>query len=203
MIALVTPPARSRRTVGLRLLAGPALGQLGPFAIWTLPLVYLVLPLIAAFHLRADGPDEFLAVEVPRLTQGVGWVLAFQAWALGLVDRFPLPDEHAVVRLDVVPRSPPSARWALARLVTGFPVGVALWLAGIAALPLWLVSQAAVLSTGRQPRWLRAPLAALLVANARFLLAHASIAHRRGYAGPALVRASGLRSRPNTPASSS
>jgi len=193
MIALVTPPARSKRTVGLRLLAGPALGQLGPFAIWTLPLVYLVLPLVAAFHLRADGPDAFLDVEVPRLTQGVGWVLAFQAWALGLVDRFPLPDEHAVVRLDVVPRSPPSARWALARLFTGLPAGLALWLA----------SQACIVASGRSPRWLRVPLGALLAANARFLVVHASIAHRRRYVEPAPARASGLRSRPNAPASSS
>ncbi len=178
-VTLVAPPACSRPQVGFRLLAAFGLGQLGPFGIWTFPLVYLVVPLVAAYHLQADGPEAFVREEVPRLTQGLGWVLAFQAWALALVDRFPLPDERAVLALHVQRSSPPGALHALARLLTGLPLGLVLWLAGAAALPLWLASQGSLLALGRQPSWLGAPLRALLSANARFLVAHASVSRSR------------------------
>jgi len=183
MIALVAPPARSRRTVGARLLAGPALGQLGPLSIWTFPLVYLVVPLVAAYHLKTDGREAFLRDEVPRLAQGLGWVLTFQAWAFALVDRFPLPDERSVLTLDAQPSSPPGALRALARLLTGLPMGLVLWLAGAAALPLWLASQGSLLALRRVPGWIGVPLRALLSANARFLVAHASVSHSRNGAG--------------------
>ena len=167
-----------KRGVALRLLAAPGLGVLGPLLLWPLPVAYLVLPVLAALHLRRTGARAYLADDAPRIVAGLGWLVSLHAWAALLEDRFPAGRE-AEDALTVRPSGRPTVASALLRLVAGAPGAAAVLAVGAAALLPWLAA-AAVVALGRQPPAALAALPAAAVRrSADFLVRHASLVGHR------------------------
>lgn len=151
------------------------LGVVGPFGGWLLATAYLVIPPVAGLHLTDRSADEYLRDDGPRVTAALEWLVWLRAFGMLLVARAPLGD-GGPVHLEIAAAGRPSTARAMLRLVTGLPVALALFGAGAALLPAWLVGCAWLVARGRLPRPVRAAHLALLRAEAAFLARHASLA---------------------------
>jgi hypothetical protein len=164
------PPRRGP----LRALALLPLGVIGPFGGWVMATAYLVLPPVAGMHLTDRRPGEYLDDDGPRVAAALEWLVWLRAFGMLLVARPPLGDGRPL-RLAVVPAGRPTTASAMLRLVTGLPVALALFVAGAALVPAWIVGCAWLALTGRVPAPVRAAHLALLRAEAAFLARHASL----------------------------
>lgn len=170
-------PARRRAAVAA-LLVAPALGILGPLALWPLLVLHVGLPVMTAGHLVTRGSRaRFVAEDRPRIADGLEWLLGLCAWASLAAAGPPWRPGPRAVRLHLPPPSaPPSARGALARLVTGLPGAAAAVLAGAAALVPWLALVVTILVTGRAPARLRRVQAHVLALQAAVVCRQAAVA---------------------------
>lgn len=172
----IAPPARiGRRGALARLVAGPALGILGPLALWPAAVLHLALPATAALHLARRPGRDYLADDGPRVADGIEWLLGMYAWAAMVADRPPGRAGERPLRLRVRPGGAPRARRALARALTGLPEAAALLVLGATALVPWIAAVACVLVAGRQPRALWRAQALLIALRARGLVRQASL----------------------------
>lgn len=166
-----SPPGRRGP---LRALALLPLGVVGPFGGWILPTAYLVIPPVAGLHLADRRPAAYLGEDGPRVAAALEWLLWLRAYGMLIVARPPLGGDPPV-RLAVAAAGRPTTATAMLRLVTGLPLALALFAAGLALLPLWLAGAAWLAARGRLPAPVRAAQAALLRAEAAFLARHASL----------------------------
>jgi hypothetical protein len=150
------------------------LGVVGPFGGWILPTAYLVIPPVAGLHLASRPAEDYARDDGPRVAAALEWLLWLRAFGMLVVERPPLT-AAAPLRLAVAATGRPTAASALARLLTGLPLGLALFAAGAALVPLWLAGCAWVALRGRLPGPVRAAHLALLRAEAAFLARHASL----------------------------
>jgi hypothetical protein len=167
-------PASPPRRGPLRALALLPLGVVGPFGGWILPTAYLVIPPVAGLHLADRRAEEYLSDDGPRVAAALEWLVWLRAFGMLLVARAPL-GEGRPVRLAVEAGGRPRAGTAVLRLVTGLPVALALFAAGAALLPVWLVGCGWLAARGRVPGPVRAAHVGLLRAEAAFLARHASL----------------------------
>jgi hypothetical protein len=165
------PPARRGP---LRALALVPLGVLGPFGGWILPTAYLVIPPVAGLHLTGRRAAEYLGEDGPRVAAALEWLVWLRAFGM-LVEASPPLGNGRPVRLDVDSAGHPTTATAMLRLVTGLPVALALFLAGLALLPAWLAGCGWLAVRGCLPGPVRAAHVALLRAEAAFLARHASL----------------------------
>jgi hypothetical protein len=173
------PPARFSRTGSVaRLGALPVLGLAGAFAPWIAVIAHLVVPVVAALHVRADGPRRFAEEEVPRMAEGLSWLLALTAWSGMVTDRFPTARADGEVRLVVESAARPSAARALTRWLTALPSALVLAVLSVALLPLWFAGLAVLAARGRPPGLVRRAHVAALGLQAGYL-AHLAFAKER------------------------
>ena len=148
--------------------------MVGPFGGWILPTAYLVIPPVAGLHLADRPAAEYLREDGPRVAAALEWLVWLRAFGMLVVNRPPLA-AGGPVRLAVAESGRPTAATAVLRLVTGLPVALALFAAGAALIPAWLVGCAWLAARGRLPAPVRAAHIALLRAEAAFLARHASL----------------------------
>jgi hypothetical protein len=147
----VTSPARFDRVqLALRLVLSIALGWIGVSAGWLGCALFLALPVIAAVMISTRGAQTYLADTGPRLWQLIRWLLAFSAYMLLLIDRFPL-GEPSGVEVQIRPEGQPTTSSALLRLITSLPSGLALLLLGVVSWVLVVVGAVMILIEQRVP----------------------------------------------------
>jgi hypothetical protein len=165
----------SRSGAATRLGALPLLGVAGVLAPWIGAIAHVVVPIVAALHIRVDGPRRFAAEEVPRMAEGLAWLLALSAWSGMVIDRFPSARAGASLTLILEAPPRPRAARALARWVTGLPGALAIAILGLALLPLWLAGLAMLAARGSPPTSVRRAHLAAIRLQARYLARLASM----------------------------
>jgi hypothetical protein len=151
---------------------------IGPFGGWILPTAYLVIPPVAGLHLTDRRAPAYLGDDASRVAAALEWLVWLRAYGMLVVARPPLGDDPPL-RIAVEPSGRPTAATAMLRLLTGLPLALALFAAGLALLPAWLAGAAWLAARGRLPAPVRAAQVALLRAEAAFLVRHASLVGSR------------------------
>ncbi len=136
-----------------------------------------MIPPVAGLHLAARRADEYLRDDGPRVAAALEWLVWVRAFGMLLVERPPL-DADPPVRLSVDLSGRPTAATAMLRLAAGLPHALALFVAGAALIPAWLLGCGWLALRGTLPRPVRAAQVALLRAEAAFLARHASLSAR-------------------------
>jgi hypothetical protein len=136
-----------------------------------------VIPPVAGLHLATRRADGYLSDDGPRVAAALEWLVWVRAFGMLLVERPPL-DAAPPVRLSVDLSGRPTTATAVLRLVAGLPHALALFVAGAALIPAWLLGCGWLALRGRLPGPVRAAQVGLLRAEAAFLARHASLSAR-------------------------
>ncbi|HEX7841670.1 MAG TPA: DUF4389 domain-containing protein [Kofleriaceae bacterium] len=171
---VTSPPRFDRVQLALRVVVAIALGWVGITAGWLSWLLFLALPVIAAIIVSTRGPRHYLDEFGPGLWRVLRWLLAFWAYMLLLVDRFPT-DENTGVDVELQIDSHPTVGSALLRLITSIPSGVVLALLGIVSWVLVIVGAVMILIECRVPAGILGFQRGILRWQARLLAYHASL----------------------------
>jgi hypothetical protein len=170
-----TSPARFERIqLLLRLALAIALGWVGITAGWLMCVLFLSLPIVAAIVVSTRGARAYVDDTGPQLWNAIGWLLAFSAYMLLLVDRFPL-GETRDVRIELRLTGQPTTSSALLRLITSIPSGFVLGLLGIVSSVMFVVGVVTILLDGTVPAGILAFQRGVLRWQARLLAYHASL----------------------------
>lgn len=145
------PPAFDRAHVFLRIGVLAVIG----WAVQPVGLLWLGLPVVAAFLISQKSGERYLAEDGPTVTRALNWIVDVVAYVALLTDRFPSLDEHTV-RYEVERSGSPTKRSALLRIVHAIPsvmvLAVLTWVATI----VWFFAMVLVFFTGRYPEsWWR------------------------------------------------
>jgi hypothetical protein len=169
-----SPPRFERVQLLLRLAIAIGLGWLGITAGWLTWLLYLSLPVLAAIILSTSDPQRYIDDVGPRLWRALSWLLAFSAYMLLLVDRFPVSETNGV-RIDLQRTGRPSTTSTLLRLITSIPSALVLSLLGIVSCLLFVVGAVTILAGIDMPGSVLTFQRAVLRWQARLLAYHASL----------------------------
>ena len=169
-----TSPARFDRTqLLLRILISIILGWIGFTAGALSCLLYFLLPAVAAVMISTHGTQAYTRDDSSRLWRALSWLLAFNAYMMLLIDRFPVGDGD--VRVLLRPTGKPSMGTALARLVMSIPSMFVLGFLGCISCILFLVSIVTVLVGTTVPEGILTYQRRFLRWQARLLAYHASL----------------------------
>lgn len=171
----VTSPLRfDRIQLALRLVIAIALGWIGATAGWLGCALFLALPVIAAIAISTRGAPAYLHDVGPSVWRAVSWLLAFWAYMLLLVDRFPT-GEPTAVQIQVRPDARPATGTALLRLVTSLPSALVLAILGCVSWVLFVIGAVTILIDQRVPTWILGFQRGMLGWQARLAAYHASL----------------------------
>src|SRR3989304_4646616 len=113
----VTRPEKFDRTqVALRLLVILVLSVLGGIIAWSLGLVYLALPVLAAVLISQKGGPKYLEDRGGPAMTLLQWYLALYTYLSMLADKFPSEPEE-IISFVVRTQGTPSVGSALCRLL--------------------------------------------------------------------------------------
>jgi hypothetical protein len=170
-----TSPLRfDRIQLALRLVIAIALGWVGASAGWLGCALFLALPVIAAIVISTRGAQAYLDDVGPRVWRLVSWLLAFSAYMLLLVDRFPA-GEPTGVQIQIRPDARPATGTALLRLITSLPSGFVLAILGCVSSVLFVIGAVMILVDERVPTWILGFQRGMLRWQARLAAYHASL----------------------------
>jgi hypothetical protein len=147
---------------------------------WPNGLVYLALPGVAAVLVATHGAQRFRDDDVPAILKILDWVLSFGAYMTLLTDQLPFGENQPIVRVTVEPPAPaaprkdPTVGSALLRIVTSIPAAIVVAVLQLASGVLWILAAIGVLIVQRYPRSWFDFQCAVLRAEARLLVWHAS-----------------------------
>jgi hypothetical protein len=173
-VELSSPSHFERIQLLLRLVLAVALGWIGITGGWVMWALYLALPVLAAIVVSTQGTQHYVEHTGPRLWRALGWLLAFSAYMLLLVDRFPV-GEASDVRIELVPTAKPTASSALLRLVTSIPSGIVLALLSVVSGVVFVIGALAILLGVGIPSGALAFQRGIVRWQARLLAYHASL----------------------------
>ena len=171
---VTSPPRFDRVQLALRVVLAIGLGWLGVTAGWLMCVLFLALPVIAAIAVSTRGPQAYVDDAGPRLWRPLGWLLAFSAYMLLLVDRFPV-GEPTGVHIELQIDGHPTVGSALLRLLTSIPSGFVLAILGIVSSVLVMVGAVMILIECQVPHGILAFQRGMLRWQARLLAYHASL----------------------------
>lgn len=171
---VTSPPRFDRVQVLLRLVVAIALGWLGITAGWLTCLVFVAVPAVAAIVVSTRGPAIYLDQVGPTLWRALGWLLAFAAYMLLVVDRFPV-GEPTGLRLELRVTGQPTTSSALLRLVTSIPSALVLGVLGLVSQILFVAGAVVVLVDGRVPDGILGFQRGVLRWTARLFAYHGSL----------------------------
>jgi hypothetical protein len=171
---VTSPPRFERVQLALRAVIAIALAWLGITLGWLGFLLFLALPVIAATLVSTRGPQPYVDEVGPRLWRALSWLLAFSAYMLLLVDRFPV-GEPTGVRIEIQRDGRPTTSSALLRLITSIPSGFVLAILGIASWVLVVVGAVMILIECQVPSAILAFQRGMLRWQARLFAYHASL----------------------------
>jgi hypothetical protein len=143
-------------------------------------LVYLVLPIVVAISLRANGSARYLVDGAPRFSRALRAILGAFAYVALLVDRLPEGEGDERVQLAIEPGAWPAPRapsvgTALLRLIYSLPSAFVLGILTIPAWIVWLVAAVMILFTEEYPAGLHDFQCGVLRWQARLLAYHACL----------------------------
>jgi hypothetical protein len=135
----IAPGRFTRLQLGLRILAGLALGALGISVGSLFCVCYLALPVVAAVRIVAHGSSsEYARGDGPRILLGLRWMAAATTW-LGLgVERLPSTSPDETIRLSIDGTPSQSAGAAALRILWGLPSALLLGLLSLFGALVWL-----------------------------------------------------------------
>jgi len=171
---VTSPPRYDRVQLALRAVIAIALGCLGVTGGWLMWLLYLALPVIAAVAVSTRGARSYLDELGPRLWHVLRWLLAFWAYMMLLIDRFPTR-EPTGVEVEIQVDGQPTPGSALLRLITSIPSGFVLGLLGIVSWVLVIAGAVMILIERRVPDGILGFQRGVLRWQARLLAYHASL----------------------------
>jgi hypothetical protein len=170
-----TSPLRFDRVqLALRLVIAIAFGWLGVSAGWLGCALFLALPVIAAVVISTRSGQAYLDDTGPKVWRAVSWLLAFSAYMLLLVDRFPT-GEPTGVQIQLRPEAHPATGTALLRLVTSLPSAFVLAILGCASSVLFVIGAVMILIDQQVPTWILGFQRGMLRWQARLAAYHASL----------------------------
>jgi hypothetical protein len=171
----VTSPLRFDRVqLALRVVLAIALGWVGVSAGWLGCTLFLALPVIAAVLISTRGAQAYLDDTGLALWRAVSWLLAFSAYMLLLVDRFPT-GEPTGVEVQLQPDGHATTGSALLRLITSIPSGLVLAILGCVSSVLLVAGAVMILVDRRVPHGILGFQRGVLRWQARLLAYHASL----------------------------
>lgn len=136
---IVEKPQRYSRTqLVIRVLAFVVLGLLGASLGSLFVVAWLVLPLVAAMRLAGRDPDEYLAVDAPRVIRGLQWFAAIYGWFGLVTDRLPSQSPEETVEVAVETGGNPTSGSSVLRLLLGLPSALVLGLLAMVAPFVWV-----------------------------------------------------------------
>jgi len=144
--AAIAPSRFTRLQLGLRLLAGLALGVIGVSAGGLFCLLYLLLPIAAAVRIATRGSSRDYALEDgPRVLLLLRWLASVTSW-LGLaVERLPHDSPNETIRLSIDGTPSQSAGAAALRTLWGLPSALVLALLSLFGFLVWLWAALSIL----------------------------------------------------------
>lgn len=142
----LAPGRFTRLQLGLRILAGLALGVVGVSAGGVFCLCYLLLPVVAAVRISARGScADYALVDGPRILHALRWLASVTSW-LGLAaERLPHESPNETVRLTVDGTPKQSAGAAALRILWGLPSAFLLALLSLFGALVWLWAAVTIL----------------------------------------------------------
>jgi hypothetical protein len=171
---VTSPPRFDRIQLLLRLAIAVALGWIGVSAGWLRCGLFLALPVIAAIIVSTRGARAYVDDIGPRLWRAIGWLLAFSAYMMLLVDRFPL-GETPDVRIELRLTGQPTTGGALLRLILSIPSGLVLSVLGCVSFVVFVVGVVTILVQDTVPAGILTFQRGVLRWQARLLAYHASL----------------------------
>lgn len=169
-----SPPRFERIQLLLRAVLALTLGWLGITSGWLVCLLFLTLPILVAIVVSTRGASYYLEAIAPKLWRVLGWLLAFSAYMLLLVDRFPV-DEATGVRPELQVTARPTTSSAMLRLITSIPSAFVLGVLGIVSFVMLLVGAVAILVNREVPSSILGFQRGIVRWQARLLAYHASL----------------------------
>jgi hypothetical protein len=171
----VTRPEKFERTqVVLRILVILALSLLGGIIGWSLGLVYLALPVLAAVLISQRGGARYLEDRGGPAMTLLQWYLALYTYLSMLADKFPSEPEE-IISFEVRTQGTPSVGSALLRLIYSIPSAIVLALLAIIAAFIWIVAVVSVLINESYSEGLYNLQLGIMRWHARLLGYHASL----------------------------
>ncbi|HEU0031462.1 MAG TPA: DUF4389 domain-containing protein [Kofleriaceae bacterium] len=174
-VEVTSPVHFDRMQLLLRLALAIVLGWIGVTAGWLTALLYLVLPVIAAVVISSDGEARYLDAFGSRMWRVLSWVLAFSAYMLLLVDRFPVGSERDGVRIQLAATGHPTPGSALLRFLTSLPSAFVLCILSFVSSILFVIAVVFVLFGAEMPHGILSFQRGFLAWEARLLAYHASL----------------------------
>lgn len=160
--------------LAVRVLVMVTLAVIGAPLGWLFHVLYLLLPIVAAFAGPAFGERYPQDVGAP-LVAAIRWLLALYAYMALLTDRLPIDGAHLGVRYEVACTGTPSIGGALLRWLTSVPALIMLWVLGVISCVLWVVGVVSILVSRQVPTPIYDYQRGLLRFVARFFAHHASL----------------------------
>ena len=171
----VKRPERFERTqVALRILVILVLSLLGGIIGWSLGLVYLAIPVLAAVLISQKGGARYLEDRGGPAMTLLQWYLALYTYLSMLADKFPSEPEE-IISFEVRTQGTPSVGSALLRLIYSIPSAIVLALLGIIAMFIWIVAVVSVLINESYSEGLYNLQLGIMRWHARLLGYHASL----------------------------
>ena len=171
----VTRPEKFDRTqVALRIVVILALSLLGGIIGWSLGLVYLALPVLAAVLISQKGGARYLEDRGGPAMTLLQWYLALYTYLSMLADKIPSEPEE-IISFEVRTQGTPSVGSALLRLIFSIPSAIVLALLGIIAMFIWIVAVVSVLINESYSEGLYNLQLGIMRWHARLLGYHASL----------------------------
>jgi len=139
------PSAYQRVQLALRFVLMFLMAAVGCTLGWLFGVLYIGLPIFAAWVISERGGERYLAESAPQVVRFLRWVIAFYAY-LGLAtDRPPLSASELDVTFEVELGGTPTTQSALLRLLRSVPAALALFFLGIVSAFLWVVGALGIL----------------------------------------------------------
>jgi hypothetical protein len=149
VVELSRPERYDRVQLLLRLALAVLLGCVGVSLGWVMGVSYLGLPVFAAAAISARGGERYMNATAPALVRLLRWVLAFYAYMMLLVDRFPAGEPYEGLRVEVSATGQPTVRGALWRLVRALPAALLFLVLAIVGGFVWLIAAVSILISER------------------------------------------------------
>ena len=164
------PPTFDRAHVLLRLALLAVIG----WVVQPVGLLWLGLPVVAAFLVAQKGGQRYLDEDGPTVARVLNWILDLVAYLALLTDRLPGEAGHSV-RFQVERNGSPTTRSALLRILYAIPSLIVLSILTWVATFVWLIALLLVLLSGRYPAGMWSFLTGVVRWDARLLAYLASL----------------------------
>ncbi|HEY7268546.1 MAG TPA: DUF4389 domain-containing protein [Dehalococcoidia bacterium] len=139
------PDTFDRAHVAIRLVIAVILALLGGALGWSLGVIYLVIPVVAAILISQKGAQKYHDESGRTMTSWLRYIVAFHAYFAFLTDKLPNEPTADYLEFEVTPSGTPTPGAALMRILLALPSAIVLALLWVVGFVLSVIAGVLIL----------------------------------------------------------